>query len=78
MAENPRVHSKAATYHGKPRTPGHVATPAGPLEGGSKSVNHSSTHTTEGKNSSVSYDANEGGRMHGGEHAEHPTHGKPR
>ena len=78
MAENPKVHSKAATYHGKPRTPGHVESPAGPLVGGSQSVTLSNTHTTEGKHSSVSYGANEGGRMHGGGHAEHPTHGKPR
>lgn len=75
MAENPKVHSKGATFHGVPHAPGAVTTPGGmaPESSGAKPVTRSST-TRE--HASTHYHPNEHGRMHEGKHAEHPTHGK--
>lgn len=77
MAENPKVHSKGMTYHGKPHAPAKVASPGsasakadqgGPLahvqgaaDGAGRSIHHAPGSL---------------GHMERGERAGHPTHGK--
>lgn len=75
MAENPKVHSKGMTYHGKPRSPGHVEGPGEQVVGGSPSVHPVSHGTRSTEHKSVHYHPHDHGRMHHGHHAVHPTHG---
>ncbi|HEY1898637.1 MAG TPA: hypothetical protein VGG49_02480 [Steroidobacteraceae bacterium] len=76
MAENPKVHSKGMTFHGRPHAPGKVEAPGreAPLPGHGAPASHD-THT-EGAIRSVHYQVADLGHMERGEHATHPTHGK--
>lgn len=77
MAENPKVHSKGMTFHGKPHAPQHVASPGGesalPDQGGPLAHLQGAPETAS---RTVHHAPGTLGHMERGERAAHPTHGK--
>lgn len=77
MAENPKVHSKGMTYHGKPHAPQKVTSPGRespkPDHGGPLSHVQGAPETAS---RSVHHEPSTLGHMERGERPGHPTHGK--